>query len=36
MQDIMTAPDNKETTAGFLGLFNIDDESLFSLIFLFF
>ena len=26
MQDIMTAPDNKETTAGFLGLFNIDDE----------
>lgn len=26
MQDIMTAPDNKDTTAGFLGLFNIDDE----------
>ena len=26
VKDIMTAPDNKETTAGFLGLFNIDDE----------
>ena len=26
VQDIMTAEDNKETTAGFLGLFNIDDE----------
>jgi hypothetical protein len=26
MQDIMQAEDNKETTAGFLGKFNIDDE----------